>query len=265
MKRLFIIGLLIIVWQAKAQVFSGQIFMRENASDLFLNRAYVTNLSTQFTTLSGYNGEFSIPAKEGDVIRFTSIITERQDFKIKPDNLSRKSNFVQLKPAYHQIEEIVIKFKPTGDIRKDVMALRSAEKPLKVAELIGLPEPVGDGYSPQEPVAALKDGGFSINVQTIYDAISGDAAKKKRLKNFEIMDSEISAVKNYYGVEYFKKLKIPANLIDNFIQFVYLSDNIKIYIMSKNLEGVKPYIEKYLPIYLERVQNSHLTGQSSSG
>lgn len=246
--------------QMEAQNFRGQIYMKENATELFLNRAYVTNLRTQTTTLSGANGEFSITAKEGDVIRFTTIITARKDIRITQEQIDRSNNFIELKPEYHQIPEVVLSFRPTGDIRRDVYALKGPDKIVKVAEIIGLPEPKGDGYSPSSPVASLKDGGLSLDVQIIYNAISGDAARYKRLKNYEIMAGEIAAIRNYFGTEYFQKMKIPANLIDDFLQFIYLSDNIKIYVDSKNIEGTKPYIEKYLPIYLQRVRNSKLFG-----
>lgn len=232
--------------------------MKENATELFLNRAYVTNLRTQTTTLSGANGEFSIAAKEGDIIRFTTIITVRQDVRVTQERLEHSHNFIELKPEYHQIPEVVLSFRPTGDIRRDVYALKGPDKIVKVAEIIGLPEPKGDGYSPTSPVASMKNGGLSLDVQTIYNAISGDAARQKRLKNYEVMAGEIAAIRNYFGAEYFQKMKIPANLIDDFLQFIYLSDNIKIYVDTKNIEGTKPYIEKYLPIYLQRVRNSKL-------
>ncbi|MGZ5188108.1 MAG: hypothetical protein ACXWB5_01585, partial [Kaistella sp.] len=57
---------------------------------------------------------------------------------------------------------------------------------------------------------------------------------------------------------YFTNLKIPANYIDNFLQFVYTSDNILPYVQSNNYEAVGIYIEKYLPIYQRRLRNSNL-------
>lgn len=208
--------------------------------------------------MSNFNGEFSIKANVGEVIRFTSIVTERKDIKITTQNTSTPKNLVQLKPQYRQIEEVVINFKPTGVLKTDVLALKSAEKKLEVVQRIGLPTPTGDGYSPNLPVASLKDGGLSFNVETIYDAISGDLLKKKRLKEYEIMTANIKNIRNYFGENYFTKLKIPTKLIDNFLQFVYTSDNLRPYLSNKNFEATKPYLEKYLPIYLKRLQNSNL-------
>ena len=63
-------------------------------------------------------------------------------------------------------------------------------------------------------------------------------------------------MKAYFGAEYFQKLRIPNNLIDNFLEFVYTSDNISHYFDAGNLEGTRTSIEKYLPIYLKRLESS---------
>ncbi|WP_435524020.1 hypothetical protein [Chryseobacterium indoltheticum] len=75
---------------------------------------------------------------------------------------------------------------------------------------------------------------------------------------YERMNSSVTNIKNYLGNDYFTRLKIPENLIDNFLQFVYTSENIEVYLQSGNYEAIKLPIEKYLPIYQRRLKNSHL-------
>lgn len=240
-----------------AQVFSGRVFMKESA-ETYLNQVYVTNLATGKTTLTAFDGSFRIEAAPGNQIRFTSFISERKDFQLS-DKSFTTHNLIELKPLYRNIPEVVIKAKPTGILKKDVLALKAQEKPLKVAEIIGLPEPIGDGYSPSIPAASFKDGGMAFSIDAIYAALSGDKQRNDRLKKYEIMNNQINNIKNYFGTDYFVKLKIPTNLIDNFLQFVYSSDNLNPYLASNNFEAVKPYLEKYLPVYLKRLENSHLT------
>ncbi len=72
------------------------------------------------------------------------------------------------------------------------------------------------------------------------------------------MNSSVAQIKNYLGKDYFVKFKIPENLIDNFLQFVYSSENIQAYVLAGNFEAVKIPIEKYLPIYQKRLRSSHL-------
>lgn len=258
MKRFFLLATLFILSNVQAQFFSGDIIIRDN-SVYYLNQVYVTNLTAQKTVYTDYFGKFRIPAKVGDVIRFTSIMTDRQDVKVTAENLQNPGNFVELKIAYYDIQEVIIsRFKPTGNLRKDVSSLKTGEKALALQKMIGLPVPKGDGLPTQLPVAGFSGGGLTFGLESIYDMISGERKKKERANEYEKMNKTISGIKNYYGVEYFANLKIPANLIDNFLQFVYTSDNLYPFIQANNYEAAAIYIEKYLPIYQRRLKNSHL-------
>lgn len=257
MRLVFILFSVFSIVMVKAQIFSGQVFMRESTT-LYLNQLFVTNITTQKTVLSNYNGEFKIQAKVGDVIRFTSIITERTDVKITEKLLENTMNFIELKPAYHEIQEVIIGWRPTGNLRRDVTTLKDSKRKMEIASIIGLPAPKGDGTSPDEPIAGFRGGGFSLSVEGIYDLISGERKKKQRLYEYEKMMSATQKIKNYFGEDYFVKLKIPKNMIDNFLQFVYSSDNILVLVEGKNMEATQAYIEKYLPIYIKRLRQSNM-------
>ncbi|MCS3871651.1 hypothetical protein J3D55_004567 [Chryseobacterium ginsenosidimutans] len=139
MKKLFTLLLLVFLAKINAQTYSGEVFLRDN-SVLYLNQVYVTNLNTQKTVLTDYNGDFTIPANQGDVIRFTSIVTERKDYKLTSQMMDQK-NLIELKIAYHDIQEVVInRFRPTGNLRYDVNAIRKEDKGLAIKKVIGLPE-----------------------------------------------------------------------------------------------------------------------------
>ncbi|MBO6183474.1 MAG: hypothetical protein J6O88_02120 [Chryseobacterium sp.] len=257
MKKLFLIILLVFISKVNAQNYSGEVFLRDN-SVLYLNQVYVTNLTTLKTVLTTYSGEFNINAEPGDIIRFTSIITERKDVQLTPQMLTTK-NLVELKVAYYDIQEVVIsRFRPTGNLRYDVNSIRKEDKVLALKKVIGLPEPKGDGTSPVLPVAGLRDGGLTFSLESIFDILSGDRKKKQRLVAYERMNNSVTSIKNYLGNDYFTRLKIPENLIDNFLQFVYTSENIEVYVQTGNFEAIKLPIEKYLPIYQRRLKNSHL-------
>ena len=257
-KTIFLFLLLSVFVKTNAQLFSGAVFLRDD-STIYLNQLFVTNLNAQKTVLTNYNGEFTIQAKVGETIRFTSIITERKDIKVTNEILAGQKNLFELKISYYDIEEVVIaRFKPTGNLRADVGRMKVGEKEMKLQKMIGLPIPKGNGQSPIAPVASFADGGLSISVSSIYDIISGDKKRKERLYAYEKMSKETLLLKNYFGEEYFTKIKIPKNLIQNFLQFIYTSENLSPYIESGNLEIAKIYVEKYLPIYLKRLEISNL-------
>ncbi len=261
MRKLFLLFTLFILTAVKAQFFSGEIIIRDR-SVYYLNQIFVTNMTAQKTVYTDYFGTFKIPAKPGDVIRFTSIVTDRKDVQVTADQLQNANNFVELKIAYYDIQEVVInKFKPTGNLRKDVTSLKTGEKTLALQKMIGLPSPVGDGTPPQLPVAGFSGGGLTFNLESIFDILSGERKKKERAQQYEQMNLAIKNIRSYYGDAYFSNLKIPVNLIDNFLQFVYSSDNINYYTQRNNYEAVAIYIEKYLPIYQRRLRNSNLMNE----
>jgi hypothetical protein len=258
MKKTIFLLPIFIISKINAQLFSGEVIIRDR-SNYYLNQIYVTNLNDYKTVYTNYNGDFKIAAKVGDVIRFTSIVTEREDIKITKELLENFHNYVELKIAYYEIQEVrLTKFKPSGNLRKDVLTLKTGEKTLTLVKAIGLPEPKGDGLPTQLPAAGFSGGGLTFGLESIYDIISGERKKKERLWKYEQMSSSVSAIKQYFGKTYFIEQKIPENLIDNFLQFVYTSDNLNPFIENNNFEAIALYIDKYLPIYQQRLKNSHL-------
>ncbi len=257
MNKLITFFLLVLVSKVNGQNFTGEVFLRDN-SVLYLNQVYVTNINKHKTVLTSYNGDFQLYAEPGDVIRFTSIVTERKDITLTPQMLNSK-NLIELKVAYHDIQEVVIsRFRPTGNLRYDVNSIRKEDKALAIKKAIGLPEPKGDGTPPEFPVAGFRDGGLTLSIESIFDVLSGERKKKQRLAAYERMQNSVTQIKNYLGKDYFTRFKIPENLIDNFLQFVYTSENIEVYVQTGNFDAVKLPIEKYLPIYQRRLRNSHL-------
>jgi hypothetical protein len=195
----------------------------------------------------------------GEKLRFTSIVTERKDVVINPEIISNSNNFFELKLDYYDIEEVRIsRFRPTDNLRKDVLSLKKKDQNEEIKKMIGLPRPKGNGLPQQLPVASFANGGLSFSLESIYDILSGERKKKERYLEFEKMNIAIKNTQNYLGDDYFVKLNIPKEFIGNFLQFVYTSENIQNYTQSGNYEAVKSYIEKYLPIYLKRLKSSNL-------
>jgi hypothetical protein len=168
-------------------------------------------------------------------------------------------NLIKLNVSYTDIEEVIIpNFKVSGNLRKDVLALHTNMKKEELEKSIGLPRPKGNGLPTQLPIAGFSGGGLTFGLDSIFDLISGEKKKKERYQEYETMTKDVENIQKYYGDEYFTKLKIPQELIPNFLQFVYSSDNLRPYLQNNNFEAAQIYIEKYLPIYLVRLKNSSL-------
>ena len=240
MKKLTTLFLLLFLSFINAQTFSGTLFMRDK-SNFYLNQIYVTNLNEQKTYLTNYNGEFRIPAKVGDVIRFTSIVSERKDITLTKNILENTNNLIELEVAYKEIQEIILsRFKPTGNLRRDVRSLDSKKSPVEIAKIIGLPAPKGDGSSPIAPVASLANGGVSISPvsYTHLDVYKRQAFNRVKTKFIglenEIPKVEISVFKgdkrliNGFVLQGFTKVpkRFVKNLEKEFVGKKYDDENL---------------------------------------
>ncbi|SDE28638.1 hypothetical protein [Riemerella columbipharyngis] len=237
-----------------AQIYKGKIWVKDR-TDISFTPVYVTNLNTQKTVLCDYKGGFEISAKEDDVVRFTSVLTERKDIRIKPKMLNNE-NIVHLDMAYSNIPEIVLKRKPTGNFKIDESRLSNKYTKLNINKIIGLPAPKADTNYSSPPFIT----GFTLNINTIYDWISGDRRRKKRLYEYEQMIKANTSIRKYYGDAYFLRMGIPSNKIDEFLQFVYTSEHLLQFVENNNYETIAVYFDKYLPVFRKRMRMPNLDG-----
>src|SRR5690606_23552070 len=101
------------------------------------------------------------------------------------------------------IEEVIIGWKPSGNLKRDVLSLRMPQDDQAIQSMLGLPKPSRRLEPALEPLANLAGGGLSFNVGSIYEAISGDRKKKQRLYEYERMMKGIQAMKDHFGPDYF--------------------------------------------------------------
>lgn len=256
-KKILFFLFLGVLFLGKAQEFQGKIIISEN-SVLYLNQIYVTNLNTRNTVLADYQGHFSLPAKVGDKIRFSSIVTERRDITVTQEMLERQLTMISLEVAYYQIKEVVVgNFKPTGNLEADIRKLPKSQS-LVLAEKIGLPIPKDPDYPSLSSVLDFNNGGLGFNLHSIFDIVSGAKRREERLRTYERMKEGVTAMRKYFGDEFFITKGIPRNLIENFLQFVYTSDNLGPILAVQNFVQAELSIEKFLPVYLKRLKISRL-------
>ena len=93
----------------------------------------VINISTHQTTTSNEDGNFMLFAKVGDEIRFTREGYYRVSERITTSNIS-KTFVISLVKIPHEIEEVEIKYKLTGDLNKDADHFGKSKKMLKFDE-----------------------------------------------------------------------------------------------------------------------------------
>lgn len=255
MRRQLVFVLLFLAHLVLSQQTVTGIITDEN--DIRMNAVIVINMSTDQKTLCNSSGEFSIVASRNDELRFVKAGYERASKRVLTDGINSQLT-ITLTQLPQEIEEVrVVKLK--GDLSKDSRTVAKVDKAAQVQEAVGLPQPVG---KMREKPAEVKNVLLpmllgSLDIQGLYDLISGKARKQKRKYQYEDLQEHIAWIRDRVDDDYFVKAGIPVERISEFIEFSFLmKPHIRTFVKAKNLSAVLIRIEETIPLYTERLQQS---------
>lgn len=241
-------------------VFSQEV-MKGTITDedgVVLKGVTVMNVSLDKKSYTSEDGTFSIEAKSEDEIRFVRSGFERSSIKAK--YLADKNVTIQLIRVAQPIEEVEVA-KITGDIAKDSRAVAKEDKGKIVEDAVGLPQPVG---KMREEPANVKQVLIPIllgnlNVQGLYDLVSGDARRMKRQYRYDDLQEDIAWIRDRVEDDYFTKEGIPVERISEFIEFSFLNNpKARTFVRAKNLTGALSRMEESFPVFIQRLKDSKL-------
>ncbi|OVE59186.1 carboxypeptidase-like regulatory domain-containing protein [Chryseobacterium mucoviscidosis] len=254
--RLVIILLFLFVNGFSQQKISGKITDEDGIS---LPSVTVMNISADKKTYTGNDGTFSIEiASPDDEIRFVRNGFERSSIKAMY-GLNKELN-IKLTRIAEDIEEVELA-KITGDLDKDSRAVAKTDKGQIVEDAVGLPQPVG---KMREKPAEVKQVLIpillgSLNVQGLYDLVSGDARRMKRQYRYDDLQEDILWVRNRVEDEYFTKEGIPAERISEFIEFAFVNKpQTRTFVRAKNLTGALSRMDEAMPVFVKRIKESKM-------
>ena len=234
------------------KILSGRTMSENNR---IVTSVLVININNNEKTSSNSSGEFSIKASLQDEIRFIKKGYERTIKRI--DNLDNIPDIIMTQLPV-EIEEVKI-IPLSGNLAKDSKMLTKVDKKEELRKAIGLPR---GPEKPREVPADTRNLLMAIplgllDVQGLYDIVSGKARRQRRWYQYEDMQDDIAWVKTRTGEEYFVKEGIPAERIPEFLEFSFiLEPDIRRYIKAKNIYKVMFELEETLPVYVERIKES---------
>jgi len=223
-----------------------------------LSSVIVINMATDQKVYSNSIGQFSIEASPNDELRFVKQGFMRASKNVLSDGVN-PFLYIRLHPIPKEIEEVTVFRKPTGDLDKDSRAVASRDKGEEVRDAVGLPQPVG---KMREKPAEVKQVLLpillgSLNVQGMYDLISGKARRQKRQYKYDDLQEHIAWIRSRVEDEYFTKAGIPADKISEFIEFSFTAKPyVRTYVKARNLSGVLLRLEEAIPLYVERLKKN---------
>ena len=218
--------------------------------------AGIYNISNGKKAASQLDGTFQLEAKENDELRIIRVGYERTEHIVKSSDFFAALPFVLIRSVY-EIEEVEVpSVRLTGDLEKDSKLLAKTNKVAQLQKQIGLPE------APEKPRETPAEVGKNIllpilggrlNVQAVYDVVSGKAKRQKRLYAYEDLKDEIDWMKSRVEPAYFVELGIPVEKIDEFLRYcVALKPEVRKYAKAKNVTKILLIVEEVSPIYIKK-------------
>lgn len=233
---------------------SGQVKTEQNA---LMPGVLVVNIKSDEQTYTDNEGNFKILARSNEEIRFVKNKYDRVSLRVIPQDFQRNLTIIMLKTPM-EIEEVIVKPKLTGNLSEDSKTLSGNDKIETLQNNIGVPRPP---EKPREKPADLKKDVLlptlfgALNVQALYDVISGKSKRQKRLYKYDDLQENVVWVRKKVDDVYFVNLGIPEEKIPEFINFVFfINPKTLSYVKANNITGFLFEIEQPAILFKERLK-----------
>lgn len=194
-----------------------------NTNDL--EGVYVVNAQTEVMVTTTADGTFSIMAKPGDTLVFSSIQFKEKRVLLTSENFTDLSFTVKLNLVMHQLQEVIVKrydninAEALGIVPSNQKTYTEAERKLRTATDLD---------------AHLGLGG-SISLDPILNVFSGRSAMLKKEVAVEKKEFFMKLLENMFSMDHFvNRLKIPNEYVKGFEYYAVENDKFTNILSSKN-------------------------------
>jgi len=219
----------------------------------------VVNLSLQKGTTTNASGVFEILARENDTINVSAVQYESRQFVVNKTMFKRKKISLYLIPKVTALEEVNLSnIDLTGNILRDV---GSTEFEIKVRpKELGIPENTAPERTVEERryyTAVTSSGGIPLD--GLINSITGRLKMLKRHIEVSRFTKKIQDTRvQFSDTVYMEKLKIPQELIEDFVYYTFEDENAKQYVDTGDALGLLDFmIEKSATYRKLKEQEKH--------
>lgn len=228
--------------------FNGRI--TANSTDL--EGVYVINAQTEVMTTTNDLGAFSIAAKPGDEIVFSSIQFKENRVLLQQENFSDINFSVRLNVVMHQLQEVVIKnynginAVALGIIPGNQKTYTEAERKLHTATALNATANAG-GMA-----------GGSVSADPLLNFLSGRTAMLKKELAVEKKEFFLKLLERMFTLEHFiDRLKIPAEYVKGFEYYAVENDKFTVILNSKNKTSTEFLLGELAVKYKEIIEREN--------
>lgn len=206
-------------------VLNGRII--SNTNDL--EGVYVINAQTEVMSTTTVGGLFSITAKSGDTLVFSSIQFKETRVVLTKEDFSNLNFTVKLNLLMHQLQEVIIKRYDNinavalGIIPSGQKSYTAAERKLHTATALNATANAGTM------------AGGSVSADPLFNFFSGRTAMLKKEVAVEKKEFFMRLLENMFTLDHFvERLKIPVEYVKGFEYYAVENEKFTKILNSKN-------------------------------
>ncbi len=206
-------------------ILNGRII--SNTNDL--EGVYVVNAQTEVMATTTADGSFSIMAKSGDTLVFSSIQFKESRILLTVENFSDLNFTVKLNLLMHQLQEVIIKRYDNinavalGIVPAGQKSYTQAERKLHTATAL----------NPTANAGTMAGG--SVSADPLFNFFSGRTAMLKKEVAVEKKEFFMKLLENMFTLDHFvNRLKIPLEYVKGFEYYAVDNDKFTAILNSKN-------------------------------
>ncbi|MFH7016963.1 carboxypeptidase-like regulatory domain-containing protein [Flavobacterium sp. FlaQc-47] len=221
-----------------------------NTSDL--DGVYVVNAQTEAMATTDASGAFSIAAKPGETLIFSSIQFKENRVLLTQENFSDLNFTVKLNMVMHQLQEVVVRnygginAVSLGIIPGDQKKYTEAERKLHTATAL----------NPTANAGTMAGG--SISADPLLNFFSGRTAMLKKEVAVEKKELFMKMLERMFSIDHFvNRLKIPLEYVKGFEYYAVDNDKFTVILNSKNKTSTEFLLGELAVKYKEIIEREN--------
>lgn len=221
-----------------------------NTSDL--DGVYVVNAQTEVMATTDVSGAFSIAAKPGEMLVFSSIQFKENRVLLTKENFSDLNFTVKLNMVMHQLQEVVVRnysginAVSLGIIPGDQKKYTEAERKLHTATAL----------NPTANAGTMAGG--SISADPLLNFFSGRTAMLKKEVAVEKKELFMKMLERMFSIDHFvNRLKIPLEYVKGFEYYAVDNDKFTVILNSKNKTSTEFLLGELAVKYKEIIEREN--------
>ena len=252
LKISFILLMIINIAQAQVKTITGSVYIDQNDEMISNSGVRIDNLRSYAKTYTNNDGNFSIPALEGDTIQFSAANLDTRKIVVSRNIYNKGVLQVHLDVEVIELNEAFFG-QLKGNLKDNTRIRRDVKNDLY--NLLGFDQRIRD-LEPKKDISKFK-ATDALNPVRMIGHLNGYYKKQRKVQLFEQKQGIYNEVINYFPDEYFiDQLKLPDYKVHEFLEYAANKINLKNRVLNRQFELLGLELEPIAELYLKELNQS---------